>query len=102
MMRGMNAFTRIISFGMRVNLILWLLSVKELSYLNGSDVTVYTEYNNLVSYNISSTTSAGWWWLRSPSSYSSYGAFYVDLYGNVYDNHVNLAFGVRAAFQLLA
>ena len=83
---------------------LWLLSVSELKYLNNGTPcdTKYKNnsatYSKIIAQNTSSTAS--FWWLRSPYGYVVNFAFLVADDGSVLSLTVGGSRGVRAAFQI--
>ena len=74
---------------------LFFLSVQELADYVGD----YNGAPGLKAYTDSTETSAGVWWLRSPSSFSSWSGV-VDFDGVVLITYVNYAWAARPAFNI--
>lgn len=61
--------------------------------------TVDTSAAARLRYKVSTPTSAGGWWLRSPYSGTSANVCYVDSYGNAYYYNASAGFGVAPCFS---
>lgn len=76
------------------------------SYANSAEQNYQQQYqyykngNSKVKYRHSSTSSAAYWWERSPNYYGSTGFCFVDTYGSAYYYSAWDSFGLAPAFRV--